>query len=283
MLSALVPVVLAATYFFVDDHVLYRSEVERTDPTSSGAVAVRELSRAAVKLPGLVMAHSQRDGAGVAVVCPASLQLTDAAEPCDAFFIDARGVAKPLGLKALSAELLPNDEGVLLWTASLDLLKVRDGRAEVLARGVLEPRLGADGKTIGVAIAKGLQSLTPGFDACAFTLAEGALRKLEGPCEAQAPFLSPAGAALWISTDSGHAHPVVDGRPLPAMPVPGRELIWLDARTALFTARYDTDTLWVLDVKTGAARQIAAGREPAFVDGRVLAFDGRHVVEVVAR
>ena len=285
MLSSLLPVVLAASpYFFVDGHTLVRAEVELADAPSSGRVAVRELSRRAVKLPGLVIGHAQRDAEDVAVVCPPTLQRTDAAEACEVFFIDARGVATPLGFKALSAQLLPGPHReVLLWTAALELLKLRDGRTEVLARGVLEPRLAADGKAIGVAIAPGLTQLVPGFDACPFVLTGSELRRLAGPCEAQAPFLSSSGTALWISTSGGQAHPVVDGVSLPAMPVPGRELVWLDGHRALFTARYDTDTLWVLDVKSGAAQQLGAGREPALVAGRVLAFDGRRVVQVEAR
>lgn len=287
MLSPLLSLALAATpYFFVEGHTLYRSEVEPSASTSSGVVAVRELSRRAVKLPGLVIAHAQRDGEDAAVVCTASLQRTDAAEPCDVFLVDQRGVARPVGFKALSAELLPRRAGgreLLLWTGALELLRLREGRPELLARGVIEPRLGADGETIGVAIAPGLSQLTPGFDACAFQLGRAGLRRLEGPCEAQAPFISSSGTALWISTAGGQAHPVVDGQALPPMPVPGRELIWLDDRRALFTARYDTDTLWVLDVKSGAARQLGAGREPAWVEGRVLAFDGARVIQVEAR
>jgi hypothetical protein len=41
------------------------------------------------------------------------------------------------------------------------------------------------------------------------------------------------------------------------VPVPGRELVWLDGQTAVYTATYDgIATRWTLDVETGAAREV---------------------------
>lgn len=285
-MAPLLPLVLAAApYFFTADRALYRAEVEPSAAVR-GVQPARELSRARVELPGLVLGHSQRDGEAVAVVCPPGLTRTDAAQGCPVYLIDARGGALPLGLAGLSAELAPGNRAVLVWTDDLRLLRVsRDTlSAAPVASSVLEPRLSADGQSFAFARAPGLTRLTPGFVACPFVQRFGAEpRRVDGPCHAQAPFVSPTGAALYVSTAGGLAGLVHAGRRVEAR-VPGRELLWLDGDRALYSAHYEAEELWLFDARLRQARLLGPGREPALVQGAVLAFDGKRVVQVeVAR
>ena len=275
-------VVAAAPYFFTADHSLHRAVVEPVAAAQSGSQRARELARTRVELPGLVMGHTQRGAEALAVVCPATLVRTDAVHGCDIFHIDARGTARPLGVRGLSAELLPGNRDALVWTEDLKLLRVSlaTGASEVLASGVLEPRLFADGTGFAVARAPGLTRLTPGFVACPFTQVFGAKpTAVRGPCHAQAPFISPTGESLYVSTATDHAALVHGGRVLSAK-VPGRELVWLDGDRALYSAHYDTQELWLFDARTQTARSIGVGREPTLIEGKVFAFDGERVIQV---
>jgi hypothetical protein len=149
---------------------------------------------------------------------------------------------------------------------------------------VLEPRLSADGRSFAFSRAPGLTRLTPGFVACPFVQAFGEEpRAVNGPCHAQAPFLSPTGAALYVSTSTGLASFVADGKTVTGprfIPVAGRELAWVDGERALYTAHYETQELWLFDTRTKTARHVASGREPAWVGEALLAYDGRQVVQV---
>jgi hypothetical protein len=266
-------VVAAVPYFFTADHALHRALVEPT---------ARVVASSKVELPGLVVGQTQRGGEAVAVVCPATLVRTDAVHGCDVFHVDARGAVRAIGARGLSAELLPGNREALVWTEDLRLLRVSlaTGDSEVLASDVLEPRLAADGTAFSFARAPGLKRLTPGFVACAFTQVFGAEPvAVRGPCHAQAPFISPSGEALYVSTATGHAALVNNGRVLTAK-VPGRELVWLDGDRALYSAHYQTQELWLFDARTQTARAIGIGREPALIDGKVFAFDGSKVVLV---
>ena len=272
-MGPLLSLVLTATpYFFTHDHALYRAE--------GGATARLEM-------PGLVMGHTQRAGEAAAVVCPKNAPRTDALPGCEVFYVDRAGTVQPLGFRGYSAEIFPGNRAVAVWTDDLRLLKyeLASGAVQELARGVLEPRLFPDGTGISFSRAPGLTRLTPGFNACPYVQSFGdEAKRVAGPCHAQAPFVSPGGSALYVSTESGLATMVNAGRAVLSrsgfIPVPGRELVWLDADRALYTAHYETQTLWLFDARTRTARQVGVGREPAIVDGRVLAFDGARVVEV---
>lgn len=282
-MAPLLPLVLAAApYFFTADHALYRAVVEPAAQVQRGVQPARELARARVELPGLVMGHAQRGGEAVAVVCPRGLARTDAAQGCPVVLVDARGAAQPLGLSGLSAEFLPGNREVLVWTDDLRLVRVaRDTLATALvATGVLEPRLSADGQSFAFSRAPGLTRLAPGFVACPFVQRFGAEpRRVDGPCHAQAPFVSPSGAPLYVSTAGGTAGLVHAGRRVEAR-VPGRELVWLDGDRALYSAHYQTEELWLFDARLRQARPVGPGREPALVGGAVFAFDGKRVVQV---
>jgi hypothetical protein len=282
-MGPLLTLVLTATpYFFTDDHALYRAVVQPVAAAQSGAQPAQELSRSRIELPGLVMGHTQRGPEAVAVVCPRTLARTDAAHGCEVFHVDARGNARALGVLGLSAELAPGNREVLVWTEDLKFIRLTlaTGATLVLASEVLEPRLSADGLSFAFARAPGLTRLTPGFVACPFTQGLGGEAvRVGGPCDAQAPFVSPSGAALYVTTDGGMAALVHHGRTIAAR-VPGRELVWLDGDRALYSAHYEAQELWVFDARTQRARQVGLGREPAILEGSVFAFDGQRVVQV---
>jgi hypothetical protein len=279
-------VVVAATpYFFTQDAALYRAVVEPIAAVQSGASPALERSRARVELPGAVIAFTQRAEEAVAVAC-AQLVRSDALPGCDVFHVDATGAVRALGLRGYSAELMVGNREVLVWADDLRLVRLAlaSGTVQTVATSVLEPRLFADGSGFSFSRAPGLKRLTPGFNACPFTQSFGdEARKLDGPCDAQAPFVSPTGTALYVSTATGMASLVSAGRRVESarfLPVPGRELVWLDGERALYTAHYQTQELWLFDARTRTARRIAGGREPALIGNMVFAFDGERVVQV---
>lgn len=299
MAPALLALVLAAdptpgVFFHLEAATLWRAEVvPGAAAGQSGRVSARVLSHREVRLPGLVMGFEASGAEAVAVVCPRSLERTDAAHGCPLFHVRADGAARRLGVSGLWGAL--DGTGGVLYLADDLTLRAREagGPERVLARHVLEPRLSPDRRRVGLAHVPGLTRLEPGFEACAaiFDLSTGELAPEAGPCSAQAPFLGPAGARLNVSTASGLAALYSRGRQLSGrteadfVKVPGTELVWLDARRALYAARYERDELLLLDVDTGAVRALGPGHAPALVrDGSgaegLFAFDGRDVVEL---
>lgn len=299
MVSALWALVLVASpapgvYFHLENEVLWRAEVLPGAPSGqSGFVPARVRTHAPVRLPGAVAGFEAQGPRAVAVVCPPGLPRTDALPGCPLALVREDGSVAPLGVAGLWGVPLP--DGRLLWLGADLVLRARPlegGAAAVLATGVLDPHPDPDFRQVGVAHVPGLEAPTPGFDACpaAVDVARGGVRRLAGPCAAAAPFLAPGGAALHVSTASGLASLWSGGRRLSGassadfVPVPGRELAWLDGARAVYAARYEGDALWLLDVERGVARALGPGHAPARVrDGAgaegLFAFDGRGVVE----
>jgi hypothetical protein len=300
MALPLLALVLAAdpgpgVFFHVEGATLWRAEVMvGAAEGHSGAMPARVLSHRPVRLPGLVMGLDVAGAEAIAVVCPRTLERTDAAHGCPLFHVRSDGSARRLGVQGLWGGLV-DGERLLFLRGDLTLVArpVRGGEDEVLARNVLEPRLSVDRQRVGLAHVPGLTAFEPGFDACAavLDLATRALVREPGPCAAQAPFLGPDGASLKVSTASGIASLFSRDRRLSGhseadfVPVPGSELVWLDGRRALYSARYERDELLLLDVERGAARMVGPGHALALVrDGAgregLFAYDGRAVVEL---
>lgn len=273
----LLPLLLAATapYFAVESQTLVRHEVTLAAAVESGLSAVASDVRTTLRLPGLVMAVDQRDGVAVATVCPRTLARTDHAQGCAVFGVGADGVPHALGLDGLSAQVLPGGREALVWSESLELVRVSlDGaKRSVVARGVLEPRLSADGRSVGVAVAPGLERLEPGFVACPFVvaLANGERTPAAGACDSQAPFVSSSGHTVAVATDTGIAGLVVDGTRISGhtwddfTPVPGAEWQWLDGTRAVFATHYETRELWRFEVGAGRPVKLGLGSQPAWV------------------
>lgn len=282
-------------YFHLEGATLWRAEVVPGAASGqSGFVPALVRSHREVRLPGLVMGVEVDGARAVAVVCGRRLVHSDAAQACPLFLVRDDGAVQPLGARGLWGGLLPG--GTLLFLGDDLVLRRRaleGGPVEELARHVLEPRLSPDRAQVGLAHAPGLEALQPGFDACpaVLELKTKELRRLAGPCAAQAPFLGPAAARLNVSTASGLASLFVGERQLSGhtqadfVPVPDRELAWLDEGRVLYTARYGRDELVLFDLERASARVLGPGRAPAWVTdaaGRrgLFAFDGRDVVEL---
>ncbi len=282
-------------YFHLEGATLWRAEVVPGAATGqSGFVPAQVRAHHEVRLPGLVMGVEVEGSRAVAVVCGRRLVHTDAAQACPLYLVREDGAVQPLGARGLWGGLLPG--GAVLFLGDDLVLRRRaleGGPEAVLARHVLEPRLSPDRAQVGLAHAPGLEALQPGFDACpvVLELKTTELRRLPGPCAAQAPFLGPGGARLNVSTASGLASLYAGERQLSGrsaadfVPVPDRELAWLDAARVLYTARYGRDELVLFDLERGSARNLGPGRSPAWVTdaaGRrgLFAFDGRRVVEL---
>lgn len=298
-LAVLSLVLSAAPVFTLEAQALTLREVELERGDRSGVAPVRELRRTAVRLPGLVRALSQRDGAAVVTVCPRTLQRNDFAQDCAVFAVDGHGRARDLRRPGLTAELRAGARSALVWNAALELWEVDlvtlDARR--LAEHVLEPHLSADGQRVGIARAEGLTRLVSGFDACpaVLRLSDGAAAAVEGPCRAQAPFVSATGHTVYVSTEGGVAGLVVDGVRRTGhdfgdfVPVPGAQWLWLDGRFAVYAAQYEESTLWLLDAERGEVVPLGEGAQPVVVrDGAkgsaVLVSRGDEVVRLeVAR
>ena len=290
LLAALAGAPRPAVHLQLDDQKLVRREVA----FASGGLRV--LRTDVVRLPGVVLAHAPSGAEDVAIVCPAALPHTDEARGCPVFLVEADGRVRSLGVSALSAQLLPGGR-FAFWTDTLELnvRAIGGGEITTLARHVLEPHLSADGRSFGVALAPTLDRVTPGASPCPaiVELATGKLRPLKGACDAQAPFVSPGGLALYASTRTGLASLYSQEQSAEAVqrtnvgrtsvddkfiPVPSSELLFIDRSTAIFTARYEKSVLWRLDLATFAATPVGEGREPQLLD------DGQgHLVPVAVR
>lgn len=282
-------------YFHLEGATLWRAEVvPGAARGQSGFVPADVRTHREVRLPGLVLGVEVDGARAVAVVCSRRLVHTDAAPACPLFLVRPDGAVQPLGLRGLWGALVPGD-AVLVLGDDLVLRRrgLEGGPVETLARHVLEPRVSVERRAVGLAHAPGLEALQPGFEACpaVLDLETRELRREAGPCAAQAPFLGPRGARLNVSTVSGLAALYAGERQLSAraeadfVPVPDRELAWLDAARVLYRARYGTDELVLFDLERGAARTLGRGRGPAWVTNAagqrgLFAFDGRAVVEL---
>ncbi len=294
-----------ATYFYAEGPRLLRAQLALEETASSGVSELTPRSVAMVRLPGFRVFHHQLGGEAIAVACREEPQRTDELKDCDVFHVDRAGRALPLGVRAVTAYLLPQGRFVY-WTSGLQLWSraLAGGEPTLLARSVMDPVPSADLRQLGVAHAPGAERFELGQDACPAVVELGGAQAREpipvpGPCEVgSAPFISPGRTRLYVSTRGGLAAFWTQRGSAPAqqrtqvgatevderfVPVPGRELVWLSETTAVYTASYATDELWSFDVQSGRAAKLHAGSGPAWVedgDGRraVIAVDGRRLL-----
>lgn len=224
----------------------------------------------------------------VALACAAAPADTDAIAPrCDAVVIAPDGGRAPLGRGGLLAATRLDATRLVLSTADGEL-RVRVGADEqVLARDARDPRVAPDRRLIAYTQYPpgGGPGAAPGR-LVALDLDRGARWVIADDPLASSPFPVPGGAqVLYVSARTGLAalYVVEPGFPprqltnvgrrvvdAAFVPVPGRELAWLDASHAVYTATYDgVARLWALDLATGAARDLGPGRRPRAVPGGV--------------
>lgn len=226
----------------------------------------------------------------VALVCseaaPAS-DSEDAVPDCDAARIGADGALVELGRGGLLAAARLDDRQLVLLTRERSL-RVRAGEHETeIARDVADPRVAPDRRAIAFTqLPAGATTIDPSTTGhlVLLDLDRGTRRTITDHPMDSSPFPRPGSddvlfvsgrtglASLWLASPGRPARQLtnVGTREVGPgfVPVPGRELTWLDAHVAVYTATYDgVSTLWAIDVDRGRAAQVADARLPQVVDG----------------
>jgi hypothetical protein len=237
------------------------------------------------RLRGLASLH--RD---LALLCGASPHPSDAgaAQPdCEAALLEKDGKLRMLNRRNLyAAQRLPGDRMLLLERNLSLFLREPSGSETLVAASVAEPRVSEDGATvIFTQFPPGTDRLEPGLvgKLVGMGIEGGKRRVVTEDASASSPFPVPGtDEVLFLSARTGLASiwKAAPGKPDRQLtnigettvdgdftPVFGRELIWIPgSRRAVYTAHYDSHTLWVLDVDTGKARKLGPGRLPALQD-----------------
>lgn len=246
------------------------------------------------RLRGLASLH--RD---LALLCGSSPRPSDAgsAQPdCEAALVENDGKVRAFNRKGLyAAQRLPRERMLLLERNLSLILREPSGSERLVAASVAEPRVSEDGsRVVFTQYPPGTGGLAPGLAGklVGMDIGSGTSRIITEDPSASSPFPVPGTdeviflsartglASIWMAapgkpdrqlTNIGKT--TVDGD---FTPVYGRELIWIPGfRRAVYTAHYESHTLWVLDVDTGKARKLGPGRLPAMQDdGSVAAVAG---------
>ncbi|MBK9035147.1 MAG: hypothetical protein IPL61_28435 [Myxococcales bacterium] len=259
-----------------------------TDPAdraSGGARAIVSASTWAALAADPTIAAVADD---VALRCEPVDVGTDAAAPrCDAVVIAPDGARAPLGRTDLLAALRLDARRLVLLTSAGELRVRSDDGEQVIARDVRDPRVASDRRVLAFTqyVPGGGPGAAPGT-LVALDLDRGARWLVTDDPLASSPFPVPGGeqvlyvsartglAALYLATPgqpprqlTNVGHRTVDAG---FVPVPGRELAWLDGRRAIFTATYGgVARLWALDLELGAAIDLGPGRRPRATAGGV--------------
>jgi hypothetical protein len=229
----------------------------------------------------------------VAVVCPvdaapvASDAVGDAG--CDVAIVDATGGLRRLGRGDVVSAARVTAGRVALIGADARLVMIDDdgGSERVLAARAADVRAAGPGRVVFTELrGDGIDPTTTGR-LVVLDVVRGTRRVVTDHPMDSAPFAVPGSddvmfvsartglASVWLASPGQRARQITNRgatRVGPGfVPVPGRELAWVPGtRTAVFTARYGGDaTLWSLELDTGAARELGAGRWPRVVDGVV--------------
>lgn len=179
------------------------------------------------------------------------------------------------------------------WDERLSLVDGRGGSTEI-APVAADPWVDAAGRrVVFVAPLAGATSLEPGADreVVVYDVPSGASTSLIIDNTAAAPLPIPGSPdVLYVSSSSGVASIVrvgpsetrtltnVDATDVEQefVPVYGRQVLFVDGGERLvFTAEYESDVIWALNLRTGEAEELGPGRFPTLGnDGSVLAATG---------
>ncbi len=244
----------------------------------------------------------------IALLCSEGAPGTDADDgqpDCDAARIGVDGALTELGRGGLIAAGRLDARRLLLLTRDRSLrLRTEATATEIeLARDVADPRLAPDRRAVA------FTQLPPGATIAPSTtgrlvvldLDRGTRRLVTDHPLDSSPFIRPGSddvvfvsgrtgvASLWLARPGAAPRQLTNRGAREVgpgfVPVPGRELVWLDRDTAVYTATYaGVSTLWALDVARGAAAPIGAGRWPqrAAAGDRVVAIDGDGAAVTIA-
>lgn len=218
-----------------------------------------------------------------------------AGEGCTVYTVDGNGGMVPTSITgARTAQALGDGRFVVWgWDGRLSIRTASGGSTEI-APLALDPWVdAASGKIAYIAPAAGAETLDPGDDreVMLYDVPSGASQSLIADATASAPVPIPGTSdVLYVSSAAGVASIVrvtpsesitLTNRDATAVeqefvPVYGRQLLFTEgASRIVFTAEYETDVLWTLNLTTGDAEILGPGRYPAFgSDGSVLAASG---------
>lgn len=248
-------------------------------------------------------AIASRDGLAawvgdVVTVCtqPPSSGDHDDPSPCDVYRVERSQLA-PLALGVEAQLALPADGGrvVVLATDGRLLHGSPGGALRELSRWAAEPRVSEDGRRVAyVALADGVTEPELGAPTQIVVHDLSADRRqvvVRDPL-ASAPFPVPGSddvlyvsaststASLWRASPGGTPRQLTNvGMDRPEqgfVPVPERQLVWLGSSEVVYTAHYEDDRLYRVDIASGEAEELGPGAWPrANPDGSVVARRGR--------
>jgi hypothetical protein len=255
-------------------------------PTGSARRAAATVERPTLAGDALVALAARADVAAldgdVALLCAPSAAASDAETPsCDAAWVGAAGTLSRWGRGDLLAAARLDGNRIIALTRDRNLVLAAPGAEErVLATHVADPRVAPDRRAVVFTELTG-EEISPATTGrlVVLDLDRGTRKVVTDHPMDSSPFLRPGSddvlfvsartgiASLWLARPGARPRQLtnvgartVDGS---FVPVPGRELVWLDARIAVFTATYDgVSTLWALDVDRGRAAPLGPGRWP---------------------
>lgn len=242
--------------------------------------------RVAASVPGLATLHR-----GLATVCP-QLDVERDFEGCEVAWVDEHELT-PTGTRGLMSALRFDETHIATLSDRLELaIDDLDGHRTVVARGALDPRAVDDGRRLLYVQLAGEPEQAQLGDIGHIEVLDvitGEARRVTDDPRDSSPWMVPHTddvlfvsartgiASIWLAPGDGSPPHQITNIGMTEVgpgfvPVPGRELVWVKPRTAVFTAHYGTHSLWTLDLDTGAAKRVGPGRLPALhPDGGVVA------------
>lgn len=222
----------------------------------------------------------------VVTVCSEAPSAGDHDAPAACSIFRARGSElEPIVIEDARLAMPAFDGRLVVLTTDERLLFGAPGALHEIARWAAEPRVSEDGRSVAyVALADGIAEPELGAPTViALHDLENDRREIvtDDPL-ASAPFPIPGTRdVLYVSTASGVAslwrsrtqitNLEMERAEQGFVPIPGRELAWVGSE-AVFTASYEDDRIWRVDLATGASEELGPGAWPrASADGSIVA------------
>lgn len=198
-----------------------------------------------------------------------------AAGNCTVYSVDSNGGMVPTGITGARAAQSLSDGRFVVWGWDGRLSIDANGRTTEVAPIALDPWVDpASGKIAFIAPTAGATSLEPGEDreVMLYDIPSGASMSLIVDGTASSPVPIPGtGDVLYVSSAAGVASIIrvtptetltltndANGLEQEFIPVYARQLLFVEGGDGLvFTAEYETDVLWYLNLRTGEAEELA--------------------------
>jgi hypothetical protein len=212
-------------------------------------------------------------------------------DACEVSTLGVGGALEPLGVTGVRTARRLSGGRLLLQRPNLDLV-VRTGAGDetTLASAALTPTIGADGHRVAfIQLPAATTDPQPGLQSQIVVIDADTSQQRVVTTDPYAcsPWLVPGTddvifvsgrtglASLWIASVDGTERQLTNlglshmGKGFVA--VPSAELTWVpSSKRAAFTAHYQVDTLWTVDVADGSGRALGPGRLPSLEEGRAI-------------